>query len=93
MKKLLFEGGCFNFRYNEFEKPSSKSYMAPCIKDVDIEKYCRYSLDDDKTEYLVYCYSDQELSEIAQEQLKLFFINLDNISEYSKVILNIIYIK
>lgn len=92
MKQLLFESNDFNFMYNEFEKPSSKSYMSPCIKEVHVISYKRFQLDDNKTEYEVLLDTTEHLSEIAQEQLKLFLINLDEISDYSKVNLNLLYL-
>lgn len=76
----------FKFRYNEYEKPSSKSYLAPNIKEVEIIKY-EISTEDGKTVFKIFTKKGEELSEIALEQLTLHFMNLYNINSYSDIII------
>lgn len=80
-----------NFRYNEYEKPSSKSYMAPVIKEIEIIKYSENLLADDKVEFRVWINEkENNLSDAAIEQLTLFFMNKHNIKNYSDISLTII---
>ena len=77
----------FKFRYNEYEKPSSKSYLAPNIKEIEIIKY-EISTEDRKTIFKIFTEKNEELSEIALEQLTLHFMNLYNINSYSDIIIH-----
>lgn len=80
-----------NFRYNEYEKPSSKSYMAPVIKEIEIIKYSENLLADNKVEFRVWINEkENNLSDAAKEQLTLFFMNKHNIKNYSDISLTII---
>lgn len=77
------------FRYNEFEKPSSKSYMAPQIREIEIKDISK-TVENDKTVFDVYLEGANVLGEIGEEQLKLFLINsYARRKSYSDVILRI----
>lgn len=77
------------FRYNEFEKPSSKSYMAPQISEIEIKDISK-TVENDKTVFDVYLEGPNVLGEIGEEQLKLFLINsYARRKNYSDVILRI----
>jgi len=82
----------FNFRYNEYEKPSSKSYLAPNIKEIEIIKIDSEIREDKKVVFHVYIKEGDEFSEIAKEQLTLLFMNLYKIKNYSDIILDIKHI-
>ena len=77
------------FRYNEFEKPSSKSYMAPQIREIEIKDISK-TVENDKTVFDVYLEGANVLGEIGEEQLELFLINsYARRKSYSDVILRI----
>ena len=82
----------FKFRYNEFEKPSSKSYMAPIIKELEITKYLvTLEANSSKVAFKVWIKGRKEdISEIAEEQLKLYLMNKHSIENYSDISLTII---
>jgi len=79
----------FKFRYNEYEKPSSKSYMAPVIKELEIIKYSEtLEANSDKVIFKVWINGEKsELSEIAIEQLTLFLMNRHDVKNYSDITL------
>ncbi len=80
----------FNFRYNEYEKPSSKSYLAPNIKEIEILKIDEEKTENGKVIFRVYIKEKDDFSEIAKEQLTLHFMNTYKIKNYSDIILEII---
>ena len=62
----------FMFRYNEYEKPSSKSYMAPIIKELEIMNYYMETINNDDKVFKVWVEGDKsDISEAAEEQLTL----------------------
>jgi len=78
----------FKFKYNEYEKPSSKSYMPLNIKEVDIVRY-ETTTKDGKSVFKIFTNGNIKLSEIAIEQLTLHFMNLYGLELYSDVVLEI----
>lgn len=78
----------FKFRYNEYEKPSSKSYMPLNIKEVDIVRY-ETTTRDGKSVFKIFTNGNIKLSEIAIEQLTLHFMNLYGLDLYSDVVLEV----
>lgn len=77
----------FKFRYNEYEKPSSKSYMAPIIKEIEITKYSSTFLaNSSKVIFTIWINGKKDsLSESAMEQLTLFLMNRHDIENYSDI--------
>lgn len=82
----------FKFRYNEYEKPSSKSYMAPVIKELEITKYSEtLEANSDKVIFKVWIKGKKtDLSEVAIEQLTLFLMNRHDVKSYSDITLLLI---
>ena len=79
----------FLFRYNEYERPSSKSYMAPIIKELEITKYAETQVaNSSKVVFKVWIKGKtKELSEVAKEQLILFLMNRHDVKNYSDITL------
>ena len=77
----------FKFRYNEYEKPSSKSYLAPIIKEIEITKYSSTLLaNSNKVVFIIWINGKKEdLSDAALEQLTLFLMNEHDIENYSDI--------
>ena len=82
----------FIFKYNKYGKPSSKSYMAPKIEELEILKYEKTKDEEaGKTVFEVTLKKDIEFTDIIKEQLILFFMNKYGIKTYSSVVINVIY--
>lgn len=80
------------FRYNKFEKPSSKSYMAPQIREIEIRDIKKTTDENGNTVFDVYTEKGgmEKLGEIGLEQLKLFLINTyARRKKYSEITLTI----
>lgn len=80
------------FKYNAYEKPSSKSYMAPQIMEIEIGDIKKTTDENGSTVFDVYTEKGgiKKLGEVGLEQLKLFLINTyARRKKYSEVILNI----
>lgn len=80
----------FIFKYNKYGKPSSKSYMAPKIEELEILSYEKNKDEEiGKTVFEVVVKEGVEVTELIKEQLTLFFMNKYGIRTYCSVILNI----
>jgi hypothetical protein len=80
----------FIFKYNKYGKPSSKSYVAPKIEELEILSY--WKTKDDETGKTIFGIVVNEgviVTDNIKEQLTLFFMNKYGIKSYSSIVLDI----
>ncbi len=80
----------FIFKYNKYGKPSSKSYSAPKIENLEIINYWKTKDEDTgKTIFGIVLGEGVIVTDIIREQLTLFFMNKYGIKSYSSIVLDI----